>query len=77
MSLAASFIFVSAALGQKYPSTFPRDASTKADESQAHEGQPASVLYPDVAQQPPRRVGIRHVLLEDDGLPGDEPGVRG
>ena len=34
MSLAASFIFVSAALGQNYPSTFPRDASTKADESQ-------------------------------------------
>jgi hypothetical protein len=34
MLLAASFIFGSSALGQKYPSTFPRDASTKADESQ-------------------------------------------
>jgi hypothetical protein len=34
MLLAASFIFASAAPGQKYPSQFPRDASTKADESQ-------------------------------------------
>ena len=34
MLLAASFIFVSATLGQNYPSKFPRDALTKAEESQ-------------------------------------------
>ena len=32
--LAVSFIFSSAALGQKYPPPFPRDGTKKADESQ-------------------------------------------
>lgn len=34
MLLAASFIFSSVALGQKYPPPFPRDGAKKADESQ-------------------------------------------
>jgi len=34
MLLAASFIFVPVAQGQKYAPPFPREASTKADESQ-------------------------------------------
>lgn len=57
MLLAASFIFVSSALGQKYPSTFPRDASTKADESQCF------IIW-NVVYENGKSTGMRMALLD-------------